>query len=258
MSDTPPPGHNLPKLPEILTPEVVAALIEAEIAPLKDRAADLVDVCKRFVAAYPQIDSVEADAKATEVLAVVQRFAGAKGRVELARVAFKAPILEADKAIGSFARGPFLKVIAPVIAASMPIERAAIKFKQRIEAEAREVARQEAARRAEEARLAEKMAEAGSERFSFDDAAEAYGKAEEAQAIADSKPAELTRSHGEVGTTSLRYRRIVTIVEAHLVPREYCVPDLSLVTKAAGKPGTPFPNIPGVSIADTPDLNVRK
>lgn len=257
MSDAPARTHNLPDLVSAL--DLVPHLIDHEIGPLKARADELVDSGKRFLAAYPTIESDEADSKASEVLAVCARFAGKTGRVELARIALKAPILKADNAIGSLAKGPFAKVIEPVNAIMQQISRLSIAYKQKVEREAREAAQAEARRKAEEAQLAEELASKGSRTVSFDDAANAAQAAEDAQKIAESSAADLTRAHGDgIGVSSLRYKRVVTVIEPDKVPRMYCVPDLAALTRAAGKAGTPFPKIDGVSISDSPDLTIRK
>jgi hypothetical protein len=107
--------------------------------------------------------------------------------------------------------------------------------------------------------MLEELAAKGSSDVTYEDAAAAAQAAEDSQLVANAKPADITRVHGDgVGTTSLRYKRVVTIVEPGRVPRNLCVPDLAAITRAAGKAGTPFPTIDGVSIADEPDLTVRR
>jgi hypothetical protein len=250
---------NLPKLPDILPLKLVEQLIDAELAPLRERADALTASCKRFIAAHPAITSSADDALAAEVLAVVQRFTSASGRVEQARVALKAPILAADNAIGSLKKGPFARLAESVDVAATAIRKASLAYKVKVEAETRAAAQEEAKKRAAEAALAEKLAARQNSTVTYEDAATAHQAAEAAQMIADARPAELTRSHGDgIGTTSIRYRRIVTIVEPHNVPRQFCVPDLALLTRAAGKAGDPLPAIAGVSISDVPDLTVRR
>lgn len=257
MSATAGVGHNLPALRDLIPPDTIKALISVEIEPLKVRAEELIGSCKRFTEKYPTIADDEADAKAAEILAVCQRFTSKSGRVETARVALKAPVLAADTAIGSLQKGPFAGVVVSVEAAVSVITRASTNYKVEKERARREAALADAKHLADEAALAEKMAERG--RGSFDDAAAAAQVSIDAQKAADAKPADLTRSHGDgVGTTSLRYKRIVTITEPERVPRMYCVPDLAAITRAAGKAGESFPLIDGVSIFDVPDLTVRR
>lgn len=260
MNDTPAAGHNLPDLAATLHPDAIAELIANELRPLRERADVLVGSCRRFMETYPVIDTSEADAKAAEVLAVCQRFTNpSSGRVETARVALKAPILAADSAIGSLKKGPFARVVDPVIAAAAVVSRASIAYKQKIEREARETAEREAQERRAQAEMAERLATNGSGLVTMEDAAQAHQAADDYQAIADSKASDLTRTHGnDVGTTSLRYRRVVTIVSPADVPRIYCVPDLAAITRAAGKAGTPIPAIAGCTIVDEPDLTVRR
>jgi hypothetical protein len=221
-----PQGHNLPRLDEILTPDVVQDLIDAELEPLIRRAAELIAMCGRFREAYPEITSIEADAKAAEVLAVCQRMTAKSGRVETARVALKAPILAASDAIGSDKRGPFATIIGRIEEAVRPIAAATVVYKQKVEDRARA-----------------EIPEDGNIFDTLD--------------VIDAKTADLTRVHGEVGTTSLKYVRRVTIEDPDAVERIYCVPDPALLKKAAGKPGTPIRAIKGCFIEDVPDLNIR-
>lgn len=259
MSDAPSAGHNLPDLASTLAPDAVAALIDIEKAPLEARAEALIASCKRFLAAYPRVISDEIDGKAAELLAVCARMTTKSGRVETARVAFKAPIAAADNAIGSMVRGPFANIIASINAAVEPIAKSSTAWKVAEDLRKRKAAQAEADRLAAEARMAEELATTGSKAVSLDDAVAAAQAAEKAQEAASVKPAELTRTHGDaLGTTSLRYKRIVTIVEPAKVDRQYCVPDLSLLTRAAGKAGSPLPIIAGCSVADVPDLTVRR
>ena len=263
MSQPAPVGHNQGPpltLAELIPPDVVVAQIEATITPLRARATELTDSGKRFLATYPTIDTPEADEKAAEVLAVFQRFTMTKsGRVDTARIALKAPILAADTAIGSLAKGPFAKVIEPVAALAVQIGRLSVAYKQRIEVEERQKRDAAAAQAAANAARTEKLATRGSGLVTMEDAAAAAQTAEDAQRAANARPADLTRTHGDgLGTTSLRYKRVVTIIEPDKVPRAYCIPDLALVTRAAGKAGDPFPKIEGCTIADVPDLTVRR
>lgn len=253
----PPRTHNQPKLAELIPPDVITMLIADEVRPLRERADELIASCKRFAEAYPVIETPDQDAKAAEVLAVVQRFISKSGRVETARVALKAPILAADTAIGSLLKGPFAGVAVSVEAASQAISRASITYKQKVETERRRKAQEEADNLAAQARLVERMAQRGA--ATMGDAIVAAEASETAQKVADSKPAELTRTHGDgVGTTSLRYKRVVTILAPADVPRMYCVPDPAALTRAAGKAGTPIPVIAGCEVKDVPDLTVRR
>lgn len=250
---------NTPKLPDLIPLKLIEQIIEAEIAPLKLRAEELIGMCKRFVEAFPTIETAEADAKAAEVAAVVQRFITVKtGRLDVARIALKAPILAADTAIGSLAKGPFARLATNVEAAFQPVKRASIGYKAKIDRETRETAQAEAKRKAEEARLAEQSAERGG-LATMQDAADAAQASEAAQKIADRSTSDMTRTHGDgVGTTSLRYKRVATIINPGLVPREYCSPSQSKIDEARGAAHTPFPVIAGVSFEDVPDLTVRR
>lgn len=252
-------GHNLPSLADVIPLTLVEQTIEAEIATIRPRVEEWTASCKRFVAKYPTIDDVEADTIAAELFAGVQRLTSKTGRVETARVALKAPILAADNAIGSLQKGPFAKLIQPLLDAMAPISRASIFYKMKIEAERRKVAHEEADRKAAEAQAAEELASKGSSMVTYEDAARAAQASETANRTANASAADLTRTHGDqAGVSSLRYKRVVTVVEPDKVPRMYCTPDLASLTRAAGRAGTPFPKIDGVSISDVPDLTMRR
>lgn len=263
MSETQPPRtHNLPDLAMTLAPDAMMALIAHETEPLRKRADELIGVCKRFVAAHPQITGEEADSKAAEVLAVCARFTTTKsGRADAARIALKAPILAAGQLIdGTQGRpGPFAKLISDVADATLPIRQASVLYKQKVERETREAAQAEADRQREQARVAEELASKGSSLVTMDQAAEAAVAADDAQRVASSSAADLTRTHGnDAGVSSLRYKRVVTVTSPADVPRIYCAPDIAAITRAAGKAGGPIPIITGVTIKDEPDLTVRR
>lgn len=257
MSDTPPKTHNLPPLVELIPLDVIGAQIDAVKGPLVARRDELVASGQRFVAANPTIASDEVDAVAAQVLAVFGRFTGKTGPVETARIELLKPLRAAVTLVGSYERGPFAGLIDSVEDVAITIRKASIAYKQAKEAKARAARQAEADRLAAEARKAEEKAM--KDQASLDGAAAAYEVAEKAQEAASVPAAELTRAHGDaVGVSSLRYKRIVTIVEPAKVDRQYCVPDLGLLTRAAGKAGTPLPIIAGCSVVDVPDLTVRR
>jgi hypothetical protein len=249
-------GHNLPQLSEVLDPAVVSALIEADTAPLKERAQALIDSCKRFVAAYPAIEDDEADGIAASLLAQVQRLTATPGgRINQARIALKAPALAAQKQIDA-AYPPIADGVTQVARTIIALSTA---YKVQIEHKRREAAEAEALRKREEAAAAERLAASGTGLVSFEDAATAHQQADAAQAIATARPADLTRTHGsDFGTSSLRYKRVVRIVDPAAVDRLYCVPDLAALQRAAGKAGTPLPTLKGCTVVDEPDLTVRR
>lgn len=260
MSDT---RSNLPSLAERISPEIVDALIEANTRPLKERADALIAMCRRFLLAHQAgITNDYQDGLAAACLAQVQRFtAKNSGQVDTARVVMKAPILAAQRKIdGSPGKpGPYARLVDVVEDAAAPVIRLVTAYKVKKEEEIRKAAAAEAERKRLEAEAVERAASKGSSMVTYEDAAAAYELADQAQAIADAKPADLTRAKGDdFGTTSLRYKRVVTIVEPDKVPRQYCVPDLALIQRAAGKAGAPIPTIAGCKIEDVPDLTVRR
>jgi hypothetical protein len=264
MSDEPGPGHNLPSFALLLSAEVITALIEAETTPLKSRAAVLSASCQRFLQAHPTIENDEADNAAAEVLSVLQRFTSNSGRVETGRIALKAPLLTAERAIDRAYKeiGPELNVRsikdrrAPFTLAEQIIQRV-VAYKAAKDRRAQEQLAAEAKRLADEAALAERLADKGAATYA--DASAALNKADKAQATADAKPAERTRARGsDFGTTSMAKRRVFEVISPAIVPRVYCEPSDKLIRDAVGKAGDPIPNIPGVIIRDEDDLTVRR
>lgn len=256
LFETPQPGHNLPKLSEVIPPDVIGALIAAETEPLRERATALTDSCKRFLAAHPEIADDEQDGIATAILAQCQRFtAKNSGRVDSARIALKAPVLAAQKQIDT----AFPPIAEGVTTASGQVAQRSIAYKRKKEDALRKAAEAEATKKREEAEAAERLATSGSGLVTFEDAANAHAAADQAQRVATATPADLTRTHGsDFGTSSLKRKRVVSIPDPHLVPRIFCVPDKALIERAAGKAGDPIPTIPGVAIVDVDDLTVRR
>ena len=251
-----PRTHNLVSLSETLE-SVVAALIEAEAGPLRERAQALVDSCKRFAAAYADgIKDDEADGIAASILAQCLRFTGSKtGRVDAARIALKAPVLAAQQQIDK----TFPAIAAPVVTAVAPVTKLSLAFKIAKDEAVRKAAQEEAERNRRVAEGQERLAAAGSDVATFAGAAQSYDAADKARAVVEAKPADLTRTRGsDFGTSSLRYFRKVTITEPHLVPRAYCEPSAALLARAAGKAGSPIPVVAGVVIEDVPELTVRR
>jgi hypothetical protein len=264
VSDTPGAGHNLPSLPSLLSADVITALIEADTTPLKARAAVLSASCARFLEAHPTITAGEQDDIAAEVLATVQRFTSANGRVETARVALKAPLLLAERAIDRAYREigtdliirPIKDRRAPFTLAEQIVQRV-VAYKAEKNRVAEEAAAAEANRLANVAALAERLADQGTGGYA--EAAKAIDAADKAHAIAAAKPADRTRARGsDVGTTSMQKRRVFEIISPALVPREYCEPSDSLIRRAIGKAGDPLPTIPGILVRDEDDLTVRR
>jgi hypothetical protein len=186
MSDTlPPRTHNLPSLAETLAPATVAALIEAETAPLKERAQALVDSCKRFTAAYEAgIQDDETDGIAASILAQCQRFTGSKtGRVDAARIALKAPVLAAQQQIDK----AFPAIASIVNTAVSAVTKLSLAYKAAKDAAIRKAAEEEAERKRLEAEAAERLASAGSGLVTFEDAAQTYDAVDKAQAVVDAE-----------------------------------------------------------------------
>lgn len=261
MSDA---GSNLPTLTAVLSPEVIDAILEKELTPLKARASVLTASCMRFLEAHAEIETEAQDGIAAELLAVLQRFMATSGRVEVARIALKAPLLVAErrvdrafKEIGTdLAIRPLKERRQPFSLAETVLHRS-VAFKAARDRLAQEQAAAEAKRLAEQAAAAERLADAGAATFA--DAAIAQHQADKAEAAIHTGTAARTRTRGsDVGVTSLQKRRIFEVIQPALVPREYCEPSDSLIRHAIGKAGDPMPTIAGVSIRDEDDLTVRK
>jgi hypothetical protein len=281
MNDSPSLGHNNPPIPtlaESLAPATVEALIAAELdreplsaeggnlPSIRTRDPALMDSCRRFLKQHPSITGEEAKELAGSMLKACSRFTG---RIETVRAAMKRPVIDAGKAIdtafGKYGAqleirpltGPMAQRRRAPFTLAEQIAQALADYDDRIYKERVRLAQEEADRKAEEARVTEELARKGSGTVTFEDAASAYESAAASQAIADAKPADLTRTITEHATTSLVYKRVVTIVTPADVPRQYCEPVYGLIVAASGKAGTPIPTIAGVTIEDVPD-NTRR
>lgn len=275
-------GDNRPPAPilaELVTVAVVDIIIAAEldrepdsldggkIKSIRDRDIELTDMCKRFLAAHPKIETDAAEALATEVLSTAGKF---PGRVETARKALKQPVWDAGVAIdAAFEKyglqleirpptGPANKRRQAPFTLAEQINMRLVTYKDLKATRLREKAQAEADRKREEARTLERLAERGSSMVSMEDAATAQQASDKAQAIVDAPAAALTMSHGgDFGSTSLRRIRTFTVINPGLVPRHLCVPSDALIREAIGKADGPMPSIDGITIEDISDTNRR-
>jgi len=221
-------GHNRPPDP---IEDLRAQLAETH-EPLTHRKDDLLAMGERAPA------SVDDDDTANKVADAIKACAAFGKNANAARVAAKEPHLAAGRAVdGWFAAlaDPVEKLKARLSALLTDYQkRVAAAERARREAEAAELRRQqqEAERQAREARAAARKAEAGkaaAEQQARDAKAaadKAKAEAEKAHAAATEKPAEMSRSRSDLGTTaSLRrvWRHKVDNVE--LVPRSFLTVD---------------------------------
>lgn len=280
MSDTPAAGHNLPPSPtfeEMLEPAAVRALIDAEldrepisadgvaVPSIRTRDPALMDMCKRFLAAYPTIETDDAETKATDVLSVCQKF---PRRVETVRKELKQPVWDAgvaiDKSFASYGgqmevrplTGPVAGRRKPpyTLAEQITIRLAAYKDARDAKIRAEALAQADAADA--EARRLEEAAKAGT--VPVEEAIAAYQTAEKHQETAAAPMNVLTRSRGDnIGSSSGKRVRTFEITAPHLVPRQYCVPSEALIRAAIGQADATMPIIPGVTIVDQTDVNRR-
>lgn len=281
MSDhTPGIGHNRsPTLDELVSPATIDTLISAEldreppspeggtVKSIRAREQELIDMCKRFLAAHPAIESDEIETLATEVLSTCVKF---PGRVDNARAALKKPIWDAGVAIDAAFKKFGTQMIVRSLTGPAKDRRSApftlaeqinailAAYKDEKDRKIREKAQAEADELSHQAKVAEDLARAGSSTVTFDDAAEAAGKADDARAVVHAPAAALSRSAGsDFGSASRKRVRTFTIVDAALIPRHLCVPSDTLIREAIGKADGPMPVIPGLLIEDVSDLNRR-
>lgn len=283
MIDAPTIGHNRPPLTpltDLVSETVIAEHIADALAyeppspsggtlkTIPARETELVGMCERLLAAHPTIETDETEAVFTQAFSEIADFAGGSGRIEKVREALKRPVWNAGKQIdAAFGKiGTQLEIRpasgkgsrqAPFTLAER-LNQILATYKDAKATEIRAAALAEAKAKAEQAALFESMAAREGSSVTMGDAAEAQKAAEAYQAIANTPVNELTRSRGQnFGSTSLRYVRVVTVINPGLVPRIHCVPSDALLREAAGKPGTPIPTIAGVTIVDVPDNNRR-
>ena len=147
--------------------------------------------------------------------------------------------------------------IAPLTLAEQ-IANQVIEKTERDDERIRAAAQAEAERLEKEAQLARDLAAKGRTTVGAGDAAEAEEAAAKQRAVTTAPMNKLTRTSGNLaGSTSGRRVRIFEIVDANLVPRQYCEPSDKLLRAGVGAPDTPIPEIPGVVIRDETDLNRR-
>jgi hypothetical protein len=283
MSDAPPRGHNRPPdLKTLLDIDIVKRMIADEldavpesvdgskVLSIRDRDVQLIQMCRRFLKAYPQIEDDEGERIATEVLHTCGRFAGDSGRVEKTRQEMKQPVLTAGRVIDEefrrFGRdlivrpltGPVAnRRIAPLTLAEQ-ISNLVIAKKERDAERIRKDAEAEAQRLEKEAQVARDLASKGSNTVTADDATAAAEAAQKQRETAAAPINKLTRTSGNLaGSTSGKRVRVFEITNPDLVPRQFCEPSDRLLRAGVGAADSPIPDIAGVRIFDRTDLNRR-
>jgi len=113
----------------------------------------------------------------------------------------KAPVLVATRAIDGYKR----MFLQPIEDALLEIRKRQTLYAQHVDYLSREAAKEEAEAKRKEAEAIAATAAQTLEPKALDQAAQAFGEAAEAQAFAQAKPAEHTRTFGDTGSvTSLR------------------------------------------------------
>lgn len=195
MSDTRGIGDNAPKP---LTPEQVSAWLADTCADLTKRQREILAGIERFLRQYPTIPSEEIQAKASDfagqrgAIASFITAAGARHKTE------KQPFLDGGRAVDGF----FKTLTVKVEEGRASIRERMTAFAVKLEEQRREAARKEAEAAAERARLAAEEAATTMTDEKLDAAADLAAQAERAEAKAEAKPAELSRTYGAMGGIS--------------------------------------------------------
>lgn len=192
-------GHNLPADPAA----PIRADLEERFRAILDRSADLLSAAERVPAA------VEDDETAGRIGDFIKQVTGCIKASEIARTSAKEPHLAAGRAVDGFFKGisdPLDKAKRSIesrlttwLRKKEAAERAAREEAARVEREAAEKARREALAAEEAITNAKTLGEALE---AEDRARKATADAQAAQKAAEVKPAELSRSRGDLGSVA--------------------------------------------------------
>lgn len=196
-------GHNRPPLP---TPKEVRADLDQAHAALVARRDEILAGAKRFGDRYPNgIPDETVLAKATDFVGQKGAVANYLAAVDAMHTTEKRPWLEGGRVVDAFKNG----LASPVEEARKTLRAAMLVFSNKREEQRRAAAEEAARRAAEAAALAEAEALASMDPDALERAAAAAEAAETAQAQMGASTADLTRSHGELGTVSSVRKRWV-------------------------------------------------
>jgi hypothetical protein len=257
-------GSNAPPPPAPLTPEQIAAYLDYAMAALLDRRAEVIAALDASAKAHPTIDDDDTLDLVAENVRMANKLVSAS---EDKRKTEKAPFLTGGRAVD----GWFTAFGIPIIEARKPVQAAMTDYGTRVEAERRAIAIE--AQRIADAAAAQAAAAAADllaratppvERElnqTFDAAAAAAREAEKAAALANARPADLTRSTGLYGaTTSMRVTWKWRVTDAALIPRAYLEVSPTAILAAAKErdaSGKPTAVIPGVEFYSERSMGVR-
>jgi len=194
-------GHNLPP-PDLLVGEALREKLQDENRDLLKRRDDL-------LAAAERIPAIDSDDIAGRVSDFVKQLTALTKAAETKRTDAKEPYLEGGRNIDGF----FRAITDPVAKTKDSVQKRLTTYLREKEEQARQarMAEERKARETAEAarREAEELAKAAASAAQLDAAIEAERSAEiaaadlaKAQAAADVKPAELSRTRGEYGSVA--------------------------------------------------------
>lgn len=208
-----------------LTSEQWTELLDQDFDEAIKRRDDLIASFKRFETGFPLRRSTEPgeppigwdkwsddiQGRAGDLrdkLLAIDKMAGALHTLR------KAPVLTASKAIDGYKR----MFLQPIDDALLEIRKRQTLYAQHVDYLSREAAKEEAEAKRKDAEAIAATAAQTLEPKHLDQAAQAFGEAAEAQAFAQAKPAEHTRTFGDTGSvTSLRDNWSLIIEESDLL-----------------------------------------
>lgn len=216
---TPDIGHNRPPfdLTVVLDPEEMRGELEREFQHKIARRDELLAGVARFnEATSAGIVDAETQARAADFVRQIKQEARA---IDQLRTAAKEPVLHAGRVIDGF----FRPLADPLMDAARGIEAKMTAF-ARAEADRKRRAALEAARA--QAAAAAKAAEEAARRADADALAAAVDREQQAIEAEDAavagKPADLSRTHGDLGSVaSLHERWAFDVTDPGAVPRQY-------------------------------------
>lgn len=241
---------------DALEPETLGAFLDDRFAPRAVRGAELLASYKRFLQSTTA--GIQDDAVAGKASDFAKMLRVEIGAIEDTHHAIKEPVKLAANQIDGMRR----KLFEPLSAAKVEVEKRVTAFLRVKEQEARRLATEEAERK-------ERLAQAAMDVLLTNEDSDPevveelleksevlHYEAQEAQALAEAKPAELTRMRTAVGTTtSLKDNWEFTgIIDMALVPVHFLLVNEQMV-RAAIRGGTR--EIPGLRIENKPKTVIR-
>jgi hypothetical protein len=274
-------GHNLPAA---LDPDMLREQLALDHSELIDRAQDLLAGVDRFVENHSEINDDDVNGRAGDFVKQITTHAKA---VDQAREAAKRPYNVAGDTVQAFFKKGMLDNL---MVGADRVRKAMTSYAVRKEEAARRAAAEEAQRKANEARAAEAearrlaqiaadeeaarraadapapapaVAEAAHEAVGkqLDVAASAYNDAERAQERALAKPAELSRTRGDLGSvSSLRAEWKFEVEDVSKVPVGFIQVNEAMVKAhmKSNRDANGIPQaVPGIRFFETKKIAIR-